>query len=183
MKNFLYILLALILISSCSKEAIFISCIDPSTLTNPKLGTSTANTDFLDWNAITSCYFSPYDSNRFDIRIGIANLNNCDLYEITFMNVSLEKKKVNLTLPSNPNKLSARFTIWHGGDAIAEQYVLADNYENYINLSEVDENKVMGGYQLAFIVSPESVGRGLYDPSLPDTLKFNDGIFTVPLPK
>lgn len=175
--------LGLIILTSCANEPILISCIDPALIVDPQLGTSTAKANFFKWNARTLSDFSSNDSNLIDIRIGTINLKNCDYYGINFKYISLEKQNVNLALSSNSGKFDASFTINHGGDAIAEEYILADTVNNFINISNINENNVVGTYSLTLIVSPTSVGKGQYDPSLPDTLIFTNGVFKVPLPK
>lgn len=179
MKYLTHIFYLFLCLLGCSKEARVPQCFDPSFEPGPNAGISEAMTNFMNWNALTLCDFGDNDSTDIDLYISVSIINNCDVYTISLRNIPLGEEEVDLSL----NGITAEFYILHGGDAVAEEHVLLKDQTNYLNFRKIDQNAISGEYSLNFGVSPESVGKGLYTPSFPDTLIFKDGVFSVPFPR
>jgi hypothetical protein len=68
----------------------------------------------------------------------------------------------------------------HGEDALAESYDILEDADNWITIDgfSADSTEIWGRYDLTFVLSPRSVGKGLYDPTFPDTIYLKDGVYT-----
>lgn len=174
----------LLLFFSCSKERLPPSnpCRDAHIMgIELETGPSSANTNFIEWEAKAwSSFGGGNDTTLFRLSIGIENTRNCDIYEMLILEVPFDEENEEVYLSSTGQYKTAKFAVAHGGDAIAEQYILVDELPNSIKFTKTNDT-ISGEYDLTFVISPKSVGRGMYNPSWPDTLKFTKGIFIAPL--
>lgn len=78
------------------------------------------------------------------------------------------------------NAPSAYLSIVHGEDATTEGYDLLEGFNNWLVIDghSSDSTEVWGKYNLAFVISPHSIGGGIYDPTFPDTIFLRNGEFT-----
>lgn len=75
----------------------------------------------------------------------------------------------------------AWFEIIHGEDAFAESYDILEGADNWITIDgfRADSTEMWGRYNLTFVLSPLSVGKGRYDPTFPDTIFLENGVYTT----
>lgn len=179
----LIILALIIFIVSCNKNENEIHC-------GPKYypGNSTCNSNYagIEWrNAASYFYCNNYhDLNsypNYSIKFFISD-NNCNMDVVTIKNLPKRgcKFKLEYSLWALASFPSAVFHSNNGGDATAEIYdLIEEGFDNWVSIESInkDSTELTGRFNLGFVLSKETPGRGLYDPNMPDTLYFRDGTF------
>jgi hypothetical protein len=151
MRKFIFLIFAVFWLGSCTKQTEAISCIEGTVDKERVWGTTTSNSNLMDWSKAS------------------IDLNNIPLIE----------SKFDLKILSQNNNFNSNLTISNGGDAIAEQYELIDTIDNFLKVTEIKNDSIIGEYSLYYKVAKSSIGRGQYDTSLPKILYFKNGFFTA----
>jgi hypothetical protein len=184
MRNIIYTSFAIICFFSCSKQPENNNCFEIEFNNKIEFGFTQANSNLMDWSDAGAIFNnSPNSLSAINLRLGKPNDEKCDYYEIDLNNLPLIESKFDLNLLNLSSNFNSNLTILHGGDAIAEQYELVDTFNNYLVITDIKPDLIIGEYSLAFKVSDNSIGRGLYDTSLPNVLYFKNGIFSAKLIK
>jgi hypothetical protein len=175
----IHLLWLILLIVSCEKEKTLteICGIEAPEYWNGKAGIANASTNLPHWEDMR-CWARVH-KDLFSVEM-TKWYRPCDKILCTITGLPFLQRD---SISNLNNTIDPQASLWlvHGEDAFAEYFDILEDADNWITIDgfNADSTEIWGRYNLTFVLSPFSVGKGLYDPTFPDTIFVKDGVYTT----